>query len=289
MSISAVLIVYNEARRLEATLRCVQWCDEIVVLDRGSTDETQEIARRYTEKCYQLPNVEFEPEDARVAVDKVSSEWVLAISASDLMDPDLAGELRELTDRAEFPYDVIQVPYARFVLGLHGRHSPWYSRSNPSVYRKRILKVRKDSVHGAVVLDSERHFVMKASETHCLYHLTHATVDGMMSRNMLYGRAEARVAREEKPLWRVLAGIAMATFETVVRRRSILVGWDGIVLSVAYVTYFMVRFLYSWESRMSRASDIYSAIRVGILAEWDGERGGASMQRANGNRKGWPS
>nr|WP_243470580.1 glycosyltransferase [Halomonas lionensis] len=45
MSISAVLIVKNEAHHLRECLETLTWADEIVVLDAGSQDETCAIAR----------------------------------------------------------------------------------------------------------------------------------------------------------------------------------------------------------------------------------------------------
>jgi glycosyltransferase involved in cell wall biosynthesis len=47
MGLSVGMITWNEARRIEPTLEAVRgWPDEIVVIDSGSTDGTQEICRR---------------------------------------------------------------------------------------------------------------------------------------------------------------------------------------------------------------------------------------------------
>lgn len=42
--ISAVLITLNEEPRLAAALESVRFCDEVLVVDAGSTDRTREIA-----------------------------------------------------------------------------------------------------------------------------------------------------------------------------------------------------------------------------------------------------
>ena len=47
VKISAVIIVYNELSKIEHTVRALQWCDEIIIVDSGSTDGTPE-------KCRQL-------------------------------------------------------------------------------------------------------------------------------------------------------------------------------------------------------------------------------------------
>ncbi|MEF1230275.1 glycosyltransferase, partial [Vibrio fortis] len=52
-TLAVALIVKNEAKNLEACLNTVaDWVDEIVVLDSGSTDETEQVAREYTEKFH---------------------------------------------------------------------------------------------------------------------------------------------------------------------------------------------------------------------------------------------
>ena len=44
--LSACIITYNEADRIEERLRSVSFCDEIVVVDSHSKDATRELAAR---------------------------------------------------------------------------------------------------------------------------------------------------------------------------------------------------------------------------------------------------
>ena len=51
--VSAVVLTYNEELNIEATLKNVAgWCQEIHVVDSGSTDQTVAICRRYTDSLY---------------------------------------------------------------------------------------------------------------------------------------------------------------------------------------------------------------------------------------------
>ena len=56
MGISAAMPVFNEESRIENCLKTICWCDEIVVLDKESTDRTREIASRYTDKIFTQKN-----------------------------------------------------------------------------------------------------------------------------------------------------------------------------------------------------------------------------------------
>ncbi len=270
-AISAVLGVYTEEARIESTLRCALWCDEIVVMDKQSTDRTREIAQRYTDKVYEMPHSEFDPNELQRIVESASGEWILWLTASDVIHPVLAIQIRELIERDDFPYDVIHVPYRRYVLGLETKRSPWYSKVHPAVFRKRVVKIRHDDVHGAISFDTERHYEMANSAEHCMYHLTHETVDIMMERHLRYCRAEGRIFPPDWSMGKAALATLKATYRVFVQRKTPLMGWNGIALGAAYLSYLLLRFVYIWEHRSSEAPEVYRQIRRDILEAWNNQ------------------
>lgn len=51
-TLSVVLITHNAAEQLTRALEAVSWADEILVVDSGSTDGTDELARRLGAKVF---------------------------------------------------------------------------------------------------------------------------------------------------------------------------------------------------------------------------------------------
>jgi tetratricopeptide (TPR) repeat protein len=86
--ISAVLIVKNEEAVLDRCLTSLAGCDEIVVLDTGSTDQTMEIAKRHTSSVLLTPLIEpFHFAEARNRADRlVTQDWILTIDADEILD-----------------------------------------------------------------------------------------------------------------------------------------------------------------------------------------------------------
>lgn len=85
-TISAVLIVKDEEDYLARCLKSVQWVDEIVVYDTGSTDRTVEIARQFTDKVIEgYWNDDFGAARNR-AIEHATSDWVLIIDADETFD-----------------------------------------------------------------------------------------------------------------------------------------------------------------------------------------------------------
>lgn len=99
-TVSAVLIVKDEAASIARCLESVAWADEIVVYDTGSGDGTQEIARRFT------PHVVdgYWDDDFGAARNRAlahaTKTWVLAIDADEVFegDPDRMREHLTRTD-----------------------------------------------------------------------------------------------------------------------------------------------------------------------------------------------
>ncbi len=92
LPISAVIASFNEGHILEDCLKSVQFCDEVIVVNLNSNDNTEEIALRYCDKYY------FEDKDLLYFdayhdkyIPNIENDWFL------LMDPDerISGALIE--------------------------------------------------------------------------------------------------------------------------------------------------------------------------------------------------
>ena len=61
MQISAVIITYNEEKRLEPALKSIDGvADEIAVVDRHSDDDTMKLAKKSTDRVFQRTWTNFE-------------------------------------------------------------------------------------------------------------------------------------------------------------------------------------------------------------------------------------
>jgi glycosyltransferase involved in cell wall biosynthesis len=268
MSISALMSVYNEEERIETAMKNLQWCDEIIILDKNSTDNTRAIAEKYGAKVFLWNNTEYDSSEIPFLFGKSTSEWILTWTASDIIHPDLALKIKELTSNNEFEYDIISVPFYTYILGIDSKRSPWHTELKPYVLRKSALKLNNDGVHDAIQFNSNRFYKLKKSDKHCIYHLTHVSTDVMMERHTRYWRAEARYFDDKNlkiPLRRVVAEIINVTLI----RKTFLMGRDGIMLIFAFLSYYMMSYVYKWEKKYGNAYEAYDKIRKEILNEWE--------------------
>ena len=94
LPLSAVVITLNAASQLEACLRSLSFCSDIVVVDSGSSDGTQELARRYGARVIDCPWRGFGPQK-QFAVEQAAHDWVLCIDADERVSAELQARLGE--------------------------------------------------------------------------------------------------------------------------------------------------------------------------------------------------
>ena len=122
VKISAIIVTFNEAKRIRRCLDSIKWVDEIVVVDQSSTDKTAAICREYTEKVYVVSNKGFCEPDRPVALSKTSNEWILYLDADESVSDELSREM-ESTISSGARYDGYHIPRKNIYLGKWIRYS----------------------------------------------------------------------------------------------------------------------------------------------------------------------
>lgn len=88
-TLSVCLIVKNEARCLEKCLNSVkEIADEIVVVDTGSTDQTVEIARKFTDRIFFFDWCDDYSAARNAALDQATQDWILILNGDEALSPE---------------------------------------------------------------------------------------------------------------------------------------------------------------------------------------------------------
>jgi (heptosyl)LPS beta-1,4-glucosyltransferase len=270
--ISVVSIVYNEEKRIEDVLKCLDWCEDIVIIDKSSTDSTVEIALKYNAKIVSVPYSD-SGDEIKYGVEKAENEWILFMNASDVIAPTLVKEVMQLINKVDFNYDIISVPFSLFVLGINSSRSPWCVDHKEWLFKKSVV-ILEDKIHHEIEFNSKRIYKMTGSNDNCIYHLTHADLNTFLERSTRYTKAEAKnYSDDKKSIKACFKDIIKSIYYVVFRKKSFLLGWDGIALGLAYICYFILKYLNVWEKFRGNGSTVYSLIKEKNLNEWDKNKG----------------
>ena len=100
--ISVVILTKNEERDLPACLQNLDWCDDIHVLDSGSTDRTLEIASQYGAKVLVHPFESF-GKQRNIALDNLPllHDWILFLDADEIVTDKFRTAMEEAVAAAD--------------------------------------------------------------------------------------------------------------------------------------------------------------------------------------------
>lgn len=87
--ISACIISFNEEKKIEDCLKSLlDIADEIIIVDSNSTDNTVEIAKRYTDKVITQDFLGY-IEQKNFAIKHASHDWILSLDCDERLSPKL--------------------------------------------------------------------------------------------------------------------------------------------------------------------------------------------------------
>lgn len=134
-TLSVVMIVKNEGAILAGCLEKLDWVDEIVVLDGGSSDDTVEVARRFTDKVFVAADWQGYGIQRQRAQSHATGDWVLMVDADEHVSPELKQEIIEVLRRDERS-SAYAIPILPWCFGRFLRHGGWYPARKVRLYAR---------------------------------------------------------------------------------------------------------------------------------------------------------
>lgn len=150
--LSAIIITKNEATHIGDCLESIQWVDEIIVLDSGSSDETIDICRRYTNHVYQTDWPGFGLQKQR-ALEKASHKWVLSLDADEQISETLKSEIVQAmqNDHTQGFF----IPRLSSYCGATIKHGGWWPDYVLRLFQKSSGQFTNDVVHERVIVEGK--------------------------------------------------------------------------------------------------------------------------------------
>lgn len=225
--LSVIIITKNEQAHLAECIASVNFADEIIVLDSGSTDDTCAIARRMGAQVYHTTHWPgFGPQKNK-ALDLATKEWVLSIDADERVPAELAREIQAVLAQAEADaYSVARLSCfgERWI-----RHSGWWPDRLVRLFKREKGRFKDVAVHESVLVEGDT----KALKGH-LVHYPYSDLESLMEKTNRYSSAAA-LALHKKGTKISLLGIGAKAFWTFIRiyilRRGFLDGKEGFILA----------------------------------------------------------
>jgi glycosyltransferase involved in cell wall biosynthesis len=216
MKVSILILTCNEAANLQSCLDALTWCDDILVLDSGSADETVEIAKRRGARVVTRRFDNF-ANQRNFGLDQggLRHEWVLHLDADEIVTAAFLEALERLEPQSGI--DAYRVPSRLILFGQWLRYAGMYPAYQVRLGRRDRLRFRQVGHGQQEDLTAER--LGTFSEPYLHYSFSHG-MRAWLGKHIRYAEDEAQLilSQRESPVSTVRH--SMLRGDATVRRRA---------------------------------------------------------------------
>jgi len=226
--LSVILITKNESTHISRCLESVSWADEIIVLDSGSSDDTVEQCKNFTDLVFETDWPGFGPQKQR-ALDKATGDWVLSIDADEWVTPELKGEIFEAIKSNTT--NGFSIPRLSRYCGREMKHGGWWPDHVLRLFQRQHGHFTDDVVHERVIVNGT-----KSNLKHPLKHDAFVDTSEVLVKINQYSSlgAEKLLSKGKKTSFgKILIKTFWTFFKTYILKLAFLDGRQGFMLSVS--------------------------------------------------------
>jgi glycosyltransferase involved in cell wall biosynthesis len=243
-AVSAVVTTFDNAATLERCLASLAWCDELLVLDSGSTDGTREIARRFDAVLHVEPFKGYGPQK-QSAIDKARHDWVLLLDADEhLTDAGRAAIENELRAPRADGYRLPREEWLFWRWPHPGTRPNWQLR----LFRRSRGRMNEVPVHAAPVIEG-RPVDLDARFRH------YGEPDLATRVDKVNRYSSGLLAKKKTPrlmALRMLLYPSFAFLKLYVGKRYFLNGWAGFFAAKTQAFYAFLKYAKRYEQAQGR-------------------------------------
>lgn len=187
--LSIIIITKNEESCIRQCLESVHFADEIIVLDSGSTDNTVNICREFTEHVYVTDWPGFGIQKQR-ALDKATGDWVLNLDADEVITEALANEIHHaITNNKHIAY---YVPSKVNYCGKYLRYGDWHNVKALRLFERENAKYDNNLVHEKIMVNGS----IGTLKNH-MYHNSQPILEDTIQKINHYSTLSAKMKSEQ--------------------------------------------------------------------------------------------
>ena len=245
MKITATIITLNEERNVARAIESLRCCDEILIVDSGSTDRTVELADKLGVRVLEAGWLGYAAQKNRAA-EHAAHEWILSLDADEALSEALEAEIWNLKKSGP-EYGAYTMPRLARYLGRWIYHSGWYPDRKVRLYHRDQAAWVGDFVHESVE--------PRGRVGHLRSNILHFTCESLsehvktMDRYTTLAAQELAARKLQVPLSRLIVDPAWTFVKTYFLQRGFLDGPEG--LTIAHMAAFYTFLKYSKARNMS--------------------------------------
>jgi glycosyltransferase involved in cell wall biosynthesis len=244
-------VTFNEEKNIERCLRAAAFCNELLIIDSGSSDKTIDIAKSLGARVIHRDWTGY-GDQKNFGTNEASQLWVLCIDADEVVTPELSDSIRKAFCSTP-DEDAFEINRHGIYAGHMINHSGWYPEWRIFLYNKDKAVWAGLEPHTVVKFNGDRLGRLNGD----LLHYTYADIREHLKKNIASAYASALSMKQAGRRTRVTDFVRgpYVCFRRYFIQFGFLDGFYGFVIAVlsgvyTFLKYAFLRELYSAEKQM---------------------------------------
>lgn len=194
--IAVIILAYNEEKRIGYLLDSVKMFDDVIVLDKSSTDNTINIVKSYNAKLYTVPFTDITTDEGyssvfNQALRETDCDWMIFLVCSDIVHPEFYQKASQYISNNDV--DVVEIPMYRYSMGFTSKYSFYKELHYKDILLKKNVYINDSDIHVMTKYsdDCKVGRLVDENKQIAVYHLTHENLELILERHLRYAEEEA--------------------------------------------------------------------------------------------------
>ncbi|MEP7145656.1 MAG: glycosyltransferase family 2 protein [bacterium] len=241
--VSGLIICRDEEKNIEECIKSILWCDEVIVIDSFSKDETLNIAGKFTDKVFQNEWNGF-AEQRKYALTKAGYDWIFVIDADERCSKDLENEIRSIIQKENISENGFEIPRKSFFLDKWIKHGGWYPNYQLRLFRKAFAGVTDRLVHESYYVTGQ-----KGKLKNNILHYTVSSISDYINKINFYSGLSAaeKSGRKDVTFFDIFILPGFSFLQQYFLKGNFLDGVGGLMVSKFHMITKLLNIMKIWE------------------------------------------
>lgn len=247
--ITAIILTKNEEAMIADCIKSVSFCEEVILIDNYSADNTTAIAKKMKAEVY-LYNDKSYAKKREFGRRKAKGNWLLYLDADERITGELADNIKKIINSDKDSFDAYKIKRKNYYFGTR----EWPSTETfIRLFKKKSLKGWSGMIHETAQVEGE----IGEIEGY-INHYTHRDLASMLNKTIEWSAVEAQLRYEmhhpEMAGWRFFRVMITAFYDSFIRQKGYKAGTAGLIESIYQSYSLFITYARLWELQQSGAN-----------------------------------
>ncbi|HHD82383.1 MAG TPA: glycosyltransferase family 2 protein [Campylobacterales bacterium] len=250
MNISAIVLSKNNEATIQKTLESLKTFLDVVVYDNGSTDNTLEIVKTFSN--VNLIQGEFKGFGwtKNEAVKHAKNDWVIIIDSDEVIDQELLETLQNMTFDKRTVY---QLNFKAFYKNTQVKYCGWNNQKIKRLYNRTVTSYNQNDVHENIIVDKLKIELLKGNVEHYSYQSIEQFIQKANTYSTLFAKNNAK-KKKSSPLKAFFNGW-YSFFKTYILKQGFRDGYIGLIIAFSHMATNFYKYIKLYELNKEQNSE----------------------------------